>query len=96
MLAFLRARALNRGLLGGSRTWVGVGALVWTVRLFQWLNRPETTVIYRERLDAGQAVEIRHVPAPPTRRERKKSAKKTAKETARSSRAERRAYRKAA
>ncbi len=75
MLAFLRARALNRGFLGGSRMWVGVGAVVWTIRLFQWLNRAETTVIYRDRLGPGEAVVIRHQPPGPTKREAKKAKK---------------------
>lgn len=78
MLAFLRARAFNRGVLGGNRLWVGIGAVLWTVRLFQWLNRPETSVIYRDRLGAGESVVITHNPPGPTRREAKK-AKKAAK-----------------
>ena len=80
MLAFLRARALNRGLLGGSRMWVGVGAVVWTIRLFQWLNRTETTVIYRDRLGPGEAVVIRHQPPGPTKREAKKAARRARRE----------------
>ena len=92
MLAFLPpARALNRGLLGGNRVWVGVGAVVWTIRLFQWLTRPETSVIYRDRLSSGQAIEIRHIPPGPSRRQRKRLAKQTAKVARADRRAERRA-----
>ncbi len=93
MLAFLRTRALNRGLLGGSRMWVGVGALVWTIRLFQWLTRAETTVIYRDKLDPGQAVVIRHQPPGPTRRQAKKSAKRVRKDAKQAKRATRKASR---
>jgi len=94
MLSYLRAQALNRGLRGGSQLWVGIGAVVWTIRLFQWISRPETTVIYRDRLEPGQAVVIRHEPPGPTRRQAKKSAeraRKEAKKAKKAARVERRA-----
>jgi len=75
MLAFLRARALSRGFLGGSRFWIALGAVVWTVRFCQWLVRPEPEVIYREPLSKGQSVVIRQNDPPPSKRQRKKSAK---------------------
>ena len=53
MLAYLRARAMSSGFLGGSRMWIGIGFVVWTIKFFQWLTRPETEVIYREPLGAG-------------------------------------------
>jgi len=93
MLAFLRARALNRGLLGGSKMWVGVGAFVWTLRLFQWLNRPEASVIYRDKLGPGEAVVIRHQPPGPTRRQAKKAAKRARQDTKDAKRADRKASR---
>ena len=40
MLAYLRARAFSRGFLGGSQLWMAIGLIVWTVRLFQWLDAP--------------------------------------------------------
>ena len=85
MLAYLRARALSRGFLGGSRFWIGLGAVVWTIRLCQWLVRPETEVIYREPLGRGESVVIRHADPLPTRKQRKqakKQAKKTDRKTA--------------
>jgi hypothetical protein len=75
MLAYLRARALSRGFLGGSRFWIGLGAVVWTIRFCQWVVRPETEVIYREPLRRGQSVVIRHGERPPNKRQRKKAAK---------------------
>jgi hypothetical protein len=75
MLAYLRARAMSSGFLGGSRMWIGIGFVVWTIKFFQWLVRAETEVIYREPLGRGQSVTIHHGHAPPTRRERKKAAK---------------------
>lgn len=74
MLAYLRARATSRGFLGGSRMWIGIGFVVWTIKFFQWLTRAETEVIYRDRLGAGQSVTIHHGQAPPTKRQRKKTA----------------------
>jgi hypothetical protein len=78
MLAYLRTRALNRGLLGGSALWLGIGAVVWTIRLFQWLTRPETDVIYRDKLGSGQTIQIRHLDPPPTRRQRRKAKRAAA------------------
>jgi hypothetical protein len=74
MLSYLRARALSRGLFGGSRFWIALGAVVWTVRFCQWLVRPETEVIYREPLGKGQSVVIRHSDPVPSKRQRKKAA----------------------
>jgi hypothetical protein len=72
MLAFLRTRALNRGLLGGSTTWILIGGAVWTIRLFQVLTRSE--IEFRDQLGPGQTILIRHVPpAPKGRRARRKA-----------------------
>jgi hypothetical protein len=84
MLAYLRAKALSRGFLGGSQVWLAIGAVVWTIRFFQWLTRPETAVIYRDRLGPGQTVLITHLEPLPTRRQRKKSARSAKRVAARS------------
>jgi len=73
MLAYLRARAFSKGFLGGSQLWMAIGLVVWTIRLFQWLTRPETDVIYRDRLGTGQTIQIRHLEPPPTRRQRRRA-----------------------
>jgi hypothetical protein len=75
MLAYLRAKALSRGFLGGSQLWLAIGAVVWTIRFFQWLTRPETAVIYRDRLGPGQSVIITHHEPRPDRRQRRKQAR---------------------
>jgi hypothetical protein len=84
MLAYLRAKALSRGFLGGSQLWLAIGAVVWTIRFFQWLTRPETAVIYRDRVGPGQTLLITHHDPLPTRRQRRKlakAAKRTASDT---------------
>ena len=75
MLAYLRAKALSRGFLGGSQVWLAIGAVVWTLRFFQWLTRPETGVVYRDRLGPGQSVLIVHHDPLPTRRQRRRTAR---------------------
>ncbi len=81
MLGYLRARATSSGFLGGSRMWIGIGFVVWTIKFFQWLTRAETEVIYRDRLGTGQSVTIHHGHAPPSKRERKKTAKQVKADT---------------
>jgi hypothetical protein len=76
MLSYLRARAVSSGFLGGSRFWIGLGAIVWTIRFCQWLVRPEAEVIYREKLGSGQSVTIRHNEPSSGRRRRKKAARR--------------------
>jgi hypothetical protein len=78
MLAYLRAKAFSRGFLGGSQLWMAIGLIVWTVRLFQWLTRPETNVIYRDRLGTGQIIQIRHLDPPPSRRQRRRAKRSAA------------------
>ena len=73
MLAYLRARAFSRGFLGGSQLWMAIGLVVWTIRLFQWLTRPDVDVVYRDRIGPGQSIEIRHLDPPPKRRERRRA-----------------------
>jgi hypothetical protein len=78
MLAYLRARAFSRGFLGGSQLWLAIGIVVWVIRFFQWLTRPETAVIYRDRLGPGQSIVISHHEPLPSKRQRRK-AKRAAK-----------------
>lgn len=77
MLAYLRAKALSRGFLGGSQLWLVIGFVVWTVRFFQWLTRPETAVIYRDRLGPGQSIVISHHEPLPSRRDRRQAKRAT-------------------
>ena len=82
MLAYLRARAFSRGFLGGSQLWLAIGAVVWTIRFFQWLTRPETAVIYRDRVGPGQTLLITHHEPLPSKRQRRRTARATKRATA--------------
>lgn len=68
--AFLRRGALYKGLLGGSRGWLAVGAVLWTPKLFKRFFGKSEEVIATEKLTAGQFVRLESI-RPPTRRERK-------------------------
>lgn len=68
--AFLRRGALYKGLLGGSRGWLAVGAVVWGPKLFSRFFGKTEEVIATEKLTAGQFVRLESI-RPPTRRERK-------------------------
>ena len=93
MLGYLRARAFSSGFLGGSRLWIVIGAVVWTIRFFQWLVRPETEVIYRDQLGPGQSVTIRHGDPVPGRRQRKNATRQRKADVRTARRAERRGRR---
>ncbi|MGH9070299.1 MAG: hypothetical protein ACRDX8_03790 [Acidimicrobiales bacterium] len=64
-LAPLATRAWRRGVLGGERHWLVVGAVLWVARR---IRRREAEVVYSESLAKGQTLRITHQPAPPTRR----------------------------
>lgn len=76
LLSVARRSSLTKGLVGGSRPWLVVGALAWTIKALQWAIRPNPTTVYRGRLEVGETIVIRHDPAPPTRRQRRRTAKK--------------------
>ncbi len=75
LLSDIRRRALTKGLFGGSRPWLLLGIAAWTLRGLQWALRPEPKVVYRSKLDVGETIVLRNEPAPPTRRQRRKSRK---------------------
>ena len=61
-LAALRRNALSKGLLGGRRGWLAIGAVVWAPRLFKRaLGRDQETVA-TEVLKPGQSVCIEAIP----------------------------------
>jgi len=74
--ALLRRSALYKGLFGGSRGWMAVGAVLWGPRLLKRLLGKQEEVIANEKLMAGQWLRLDAV-APPTRRQRK-AAKRAA------------------
>jgi hypothetical protein len=68
--AFLRRGALYKGVFGGSRGWMAVGAVLWAPRVFKKFFGKSEEVVATEKLKAGQFVRLESI-RPPTRRERK-------------------------
>ena len=58
----LLGNAIRRGLWGGSRAWQVVLAVVVLARLVRAVSRPRPVAL-TERLDVGEALEVRHLPA---------------------------------
>jgi hypothetical protein len=69
-MAALRSNALYKGLLGGSRGWMAVGALVWMPRLMKKVLGRTEKVVAIEVLKPGQVLCLEAI-APPTRDERR-------------------------
>jgi len=68
--ATLRRRALVKGFLGGNKTWMAVGALVWTPVLMRKVFGRNVEILSTEVLKPGQAVRIEAI-RPPTKGERR-------------------------
>jgi hypothetical protein len=66
----LRRNALHKGLFGGSRGWLAVGAALWAPRVVKRVLGRNEEVVTIEKLKPGQFVRVDAV-RPPTRRERK-------------------------
>ena len=66
----LRRSALAKGVFGGSRGWLAVGALLWGPRLLKRLIGKHEETIATEKLVAGQFISIEAI-RPLTRRQRK-------------------------
>ena len=60
--AALRRNALYKGLLGGSRGWLAVGAFVWAPRLMKRALGRTEKVVATEVLKPGQAIYIEAIP----------------------------------
>lgn len=52
-------RALRRGVREGSRPWLVFGVVAASVTLLRRLANPKPEVVFRQRLEAGEALEIR-------------------------------------
>jgi hypothetical protein len=68
--AALRRNALYKGLLGGRRGWMAVGAVVWAPRLMKKALGRTEEVVATERLEPGQAIRIEAI-RQPSRNERR-------------------------
>jgi hypothetical protein len=62
--AALRRNALYKGLLGGQRAWMAVGALVWAPRLMKKALGRTEQVVLTEKLEVGQALRIEAIKRP--------------------------------
>ena len=62
--AALRRNALYKGLFGGSRGWMAVGALVWGPRLMKKALGRNEQVVATERLEPGQVLRIEAIKQP--------------------------------
>ena len=68
--AALRRGALYKGLLGGRRGWMAVGAVVWGPRLMKKALGRTERIVATEVLEPGHAIRL-EVIEPPTRGERR-------------------------
>ncbi|MGD9702618.1 MAG: hypothetical protein AB7Q42_07600 [Acidimicrobiia bacterium] len=68
--AYARRAGVYRGLLGGDRTWLALGGIVWGGRMIRKTLGRSETIAATEVLKPGEFVTIRTI-EPPTRRERK-------------------------
>jgi hypothetical protein len=60
--AALRRNALYKGVLGGSRGWLAVGAFMWGPRLMKRVLGRTEKVVATEVLKPGQALYIEAIP----------------------------------
>jgi hypothetical protein len=68
-------RGLRQGLLEGSSIWLVAGALAWLLRL---IATPEAPRVVREEIAVGESILVSHLPAPPTRRQRRRARRQSA------------------
>ena len=58
MFGWLSARALRKGLLGGSRPWLALWAVILGLKILRRLTRDEPDVVYSEELKPGETLII--------------------------------------
>lgn len=66
----MRRNALYKGVFGGSRLWMAVGAVLWGRGAMKRVFGKQVEVVSVEKLKRGQAVHIDTF-KPPTRRQRR-------------------------
>lgn len=72
LLAMIRRRGLRRGVFGGSRPWLVLGAVAWALRAVQLAVRPAPERVFVGDLAVGESYVITTRPAPPSRRQRRR------------------------
>jgi hypothetical protein len=55
---YLRRRAVESGFLGGSKLWVRIGIVVWSLHLLKRLVGSEPQTVYQAELEPGQTLVI--------------------------------------
>jgi hypothetical protein len=60
LIRYLLRNGVKKGLVGGSRTWLAVGAVAGGVRLLQRMARSEPEVLMCEELPVGGVLVITH------------------------------------
>ncbi len=55
-----RSIGLQRGIVGGSRPWMLVAAVLWGAKAVQWAMRRDERVVFRTVLEPGETLEIVH------------------------------------
>lgn len=76
LTVLLRRNALYKGVFGGSRGWMAVGAVLWGSKLFKRFLGKNEEVIATEKLVAGQWLRLEAI-SPPTRKQRKAARRAT-------------------
>ncbi|MCY4037668.1 MAG: hypothetical protein OXF64_09495 [bacterium] len=63
LLGYLRRQGVVRGLLGGRRAWLVLGAMAWTIRLLRrFAGTRQLRTVSTEELRPGEGLLISHLP----------------------------------
>lgn len=71
---YIRRAALNKGVFGGHRGWLAVGAVVWGRGFVKKALGKNEQIVATEILKKGQFVSVEAL-VPPTRKQRKTAAR---------------------
>jgi hypothetical protein len=61
-LVLARRNALHKGLLGGNRTWLVIGAVVWAPRVLKRMLGKNEQIVATEKLAPGMSIRITPLP----------------------------------
>ena len=78
MLSYLRRRAQFKGVVGGSRGWTILWAVLMGGRLLRRATNDKPEVVFTRKLRTGEAVVIRSEPPEPSKRKQRKKRKEQA------------------